>query len=89
MTIFSFRAECQRDVEKLTAVGKAAGIKVAFRNVKHELPFPDVDVEIESQWSLEDLMNLMRSVVDGHVMRQTLRPVPLTENSLERDRNIH
>ena len=32
-----------------------------------------------------DVYYAMLRVVDGHVMYQTLRPVPLSENSLERD----
>lgn len=84
MPVFSFRAECMDDVEKLHEECVAAGI-IWSMNAKPDMPYPDVDVEIKAETTLEVLRGLMRQVVDGHVMLQTLRECSLAENSLERD----
>jgi hypothetical protein len=50
-----------------------------------ESVFSDVEVEMHTDASLDSLRGLIRQVTDGHVMLQTLRQVPLQDNSLERD----
>jgi len=50
--------------------------------------YPDVEVELESPVSIDVLRNVMRGVVDGHVMLQTLRECRLKDNSLERDYDL-
>ena len=47
-----------------------------------------MDVEIRTDANLEQLQEALRSVEDAHVMLQTLRQVPLAENSLRRDYDI-
>ena len=39
--------------------------------------------------TLEQLQGILRTIKDAHVMLQTLRPVPLADNSLERDYELH
>jgi hypothetical protein len=84
MQTFSFRAECIEDVKSFrTALDKAGVIYVI--TVSDDADFPDVEVELSAEVTLEQLRGLMRAVVDGHVMLQTLRPCVLADNSLERD----
>lgn len=84
MAFFSFRAECPDDVEQFKAACNAASITTSL-DQRPDGEFPDVEVELESSESLEALLNIMRRIVDGHVMLQTLRECRLKDNSLERD----
>ena len=71
MSFYQFRAECQSDVDVLFR-----RIYPKIKNAKfcQEFPFPDVDVEIETDLSLDDLRNEMRAVPDGYVMLETVAP---------------
>lgn len=84
MTIYSFRAECPADVDLFEQQCMAAGLGAAVRRVPDPV-FPDIDVEMVVDAPIEILRNLFRRVLDGHVMIQTLRACPLSENSLERN----
>lgn len=91
MTIFSFRAECQADVDNFVNECNDACISVAMQ-VFPDYPatgFPDVTVELQADATLSSLQAMMRRVVDGHVMLQTIRECPLKDNSLERDYGLH
>ncbi len=90
MPIYSFRAECQVDVDLLRQALIADGISSSMQITPLVgLPdgLPDVQVEIETQGKLETIRNIMRGVEDGHVMVETLRACPLAKNSLERNHN--
>ncbi|MEM8519505.1 hypothetical protein [Janthinobacterium sp. CAN_S7] len=84
MAFFSFRAECPDDVEQFKAACNAAGIATSL-DQRPDGGFPDVEVELEASASLEALLDIMRLIVDGHVMLQTFRECRLKDNSLERD----
>lgn len=83
MGIYSFRAECQTDVEGFRQALNAAEISHSI-DCRPDSQFPDVDVELKTDATLEILKTLLRTVPDGHVMVETLRAGPLAENSLER-----
>lgn len=87
MKSYSFRAECQEDVTRFQQECQKAGLLTTMQ-AKPDDQFPDVEVELQAEASLETLRNVMRQVADGHVMLQTLRGCPLAENSLERDYNL-
>ena len=95
MTIFSFRAECRKDVDDFLFVSYQLNIAYTSVTVKHgflnidnkPVAIPDVDVEVNthnSEVDLEMMRIIARQVIDGHVMLETLRRCPLSENSLER-----
>jgi hypothetical protein len=84
MPIYSFRAECQRDVDQLSYALTSAGIYSSVQSTR-DAGFPDVEVELEANATLETIRNVMRDVEDGHVMVQTLRACPLAKNTLERN----
>jgi len=88
MKNFSYRAECSADVERFHQVCAQRGM-IAFWTMHSDKVGPDVEVDLQSTASVEDLRNAMREVEDGHVMLQTLRECPLAENTLERDYAIH
>lgn len=86
MNTFSFRAECQVDVDCFLQKSSDSNIKITVtKTVKDKDGFPDVEIEFESEAKLEDLIKVMRGVQDGHVMYQTLRQVPLEQNNLHRN----
>lgn len=92
-TVFSFRAECRNDVGVFLRSLMASGISVSNADIHASsdgtITFPDVFVEIAtSEASVEQLIHASRQVEDLHVIEQTLRPVPLANNSLERDCSI-
>jgi hypothetical protein len=66
---YRFRAECQADVDKLRQI---LGTRLDKITIVNSPPFPDVEVEVEVDLSLEELQATMRRVVDGHVMVQTV-----------------
>lgn len=87
MTVFSCRAECQDDVDAFIEAAKTAEVEMVIR-ASADKAFPNVEIEITSTASKDELRDLMRGVEDGHMMRQTLRAVPLSENSLEPDDRV-
>lgn len=86
--IFSFCAECAEDAEDFDTIVRLSGIQVQVWTLYDSAEFPDVRVELKASASLERLLGLARKVIDGHVIAQTLRPVALTCNTLERDYGV-
>lgn len=76
MIVFSCRAECQDDVDAFIEAAKAAEVEMLVRAFADKV-FPDIEIEITSEASKDVLRDLMRSSEDAHMMRQTLRAVPL------------
>lgn len=87
MAIFSFRAEGDIDVERFFA-SSTPGLVIAPTKVIPYAEVIDVKAEFESNGTLEQLRDVLRNIVDSHVMLETLREVPLAKNSLKRDREI-
>lgn len=92
MNTYSFRAECIDDIKALQnlCVRKNIAFTLSVRPGILNMPDPpsDPECELTTEINLLDLQNVMREVVDGHVMIQTLRACPLSENTLERDYNL-
>lgn len=99
-TIYSFRAECPVDVASfILAVNKFnEDIKDEADLLTVERPTmaplfadektPEMTLEFESTGTLDELRDVLRSISDGHVMLQTLRPCLMLDNSLERDYDL-
>lgn len=87
MAFFSFRAECPADVIEFERACALAKITTSLAQ-RPDGTYPDVEVELESPVSIDVLRNVMRGVVEGHVMLQTLRECRLKDNSLERDYDL-
>ena len=85
---FSFRAECLVDVQAFNKLLSSRGFISELKTEADDAGLPDVEVEMKAGATLGQLRELLRHVVDGHVILQTLRPVPLSENSLERDYDL-
>jgi hypothetical protein len=87
MKTFSFRAECYADVECLRDVLQKSKRQNEFAIFEHG--FGEQAVELQVNLTKLDLKDVIRDYVpDGHVILQTLRPVPLKQNSLERDYSV-
>jgi CHAT domain len=81
--VYRFRAECQADVDELRRI---LGTKIDKITIVNSPPFPDVEIEVEVDLSLEELRDTMRRVADGHVMVQTV--ARNSEYTGERDYDI-
>lgn len=67
-----FRAECQVDVDSYLAL---LGTRARVLSSEVKPPFPDVEVVLESDYSLEELRDLSGGVEDGHVIARTMTSV--------------
>lgn len=91
---FSFRAECNLDVDRFCRMVRRRFPRI-FNVQITALKFNDgrfsgeMAVEVDTTETLESLMDAMRDVIDGHVMLQTLRELPLSENNLARNYDVH
>jgi hypothetical protein len=85
--VYSFRAECPADVARLLELMTGDGLthRVVQAPPPGSIGGSDVAVEVHTSATFLQMQGLLRQVVDGHVMVQTLRPVALADNSLERD----
>lgn len=92
---YSFRAECQHDVFQFMLALHALNENASLREVSCISIFspyentPDVAVEMKSTVSRERQIKIAYDLnMDLHVIAQTLRECPLSENCLERDFSI-
>lgn len=84
--VFSMRAECSVDFNRFMELAKNTHGLVLKHKVRPDPDgLPDVEIEFASDCALAQIAE----VPDGRTMLQTLRPVPLADNSLERDYDIH
>lgn len=84
---FSCRAECQDDVDAFIQAAELAGVEMKVLSYP-DCRFPDIDMEIHSDVSRDVIRGLMRRCEEAFIMRQTLRAVPLKENTLKRDERV-
>lgn len=83
MFIYSFRSECPPDILEFQKVCHKTNIMILIRFLSYNEP--ELGVEFESPHKIEELMEAISSIVDGHVMLQTLRKCSLAKNSLKRN----
>jgi hypothetical protein len=96
MKTYSFRAECKLDVERFQMRFRASFphvlqvrmMPLRLVNTTVAQDVSEVAVEVKTPLGVDYVRAVMQEVVDGHVMLQTLRELPLNENSLERDSSI-
>jgi hypothetical protein len=81
MPIYSFRAECQDDVDQLRQALTSAGVSSSMQTTPDD-QLPDVEVELEAHATLETIRNIMRGVIDGHVMVETCEHAHLPRTRL-------
>ncbi len=88
-TVFSFRAECLRDACAFVQALWDASIYVTRLMIDHEagMPAPDVvgEFAVAGHVERDRLISATRDVDGIHVLLETLRPVPLAHNSLDRE----
>lgn len=96
MAVFSFRAECEHDMATFANALRAKGI--AFEMDVSNLPLmvrgelresPDMKAELKADMTLREVRLAMAEQEDAHVMIQSLRELPLSENHLGRDNSIN
>jgi len=71
---YKFQAECQLDVEALKEKLQELGeFNVSTTHLEIDgIRIPDVEIELEVNSDTENLLKVMRSIPDSHVMIQTL-----------------
>lgn len=84
--IVSFKAECLADIDRLKkALAKHSSNNFDFLKIDPKQEGSDFGVEmrIRKPLSIKGLRDLLDSIIDCHRMTETLRALPLSENSLE------
>lgn len=94
MNKFSCRLEFTEDFTRFIVAASKCNLLISISELHHgqleghAYPLPDVDVEFICDTDIETIRSIMRTVDDLHVAIQSLRQVPLKENSLVRDHDI-
>ena len=83
--MYSCRAECSLDIELFLTTAKEHGLVIECNQIIPDQQFTDTEIEFQSSSTLEQIQTVLNDCVDCHVMLETLREVPLSNNSLERD----
>ncbi|WP_277960733.1 hypothetical protein [Pseudomonas sp. RIT-To-2] len=86
MNTFSFRADTIHHVFELML---SPGMGAVYRlTVLPDQIFPDVEVELVTETSADDLAHLVAAIDDAHVIADTLRQCDLKSNSLHRGEDL-
>jgi hypothetical protein len=94
MKTFSCRFEFTHDYTQFITAASKNDVIVGTSELYHVRieekghPLPDIHVEFMCDATTESLRDIMRTVDDLHVGIQTLLPVSLKNNPLERDYSI-
>jgi len=72
--IVKFRAECAWDIAQLMTETKATWNRITITRLD---PYPDVEVVIDSEMSIEDWRECLSVIPDSHVMVDTVQPIEL------------
>ncbi|ONF42579.1 hypothetical protein BTO32_15340 [Marinobacter lutaoensis] len=86
-SVISFRAECEKDWLDLQNELDAASINYTVAAQDADMGEPEIELVLGDGFGIEDVFIAMTKVLDGHVMCDTVRPIPLSENSLIRRYN--
>ncbi|MFZ2406596.1 MAG: hypothetical protein WAW41_15795 [Methylobacter sp.] len=74
MNTYKLRAECPSDLEGLARALKESSIKATLATEQDAASLPDCEAIITTVEPIEIIRDIVRTVVDGHVMVQTLKP---------------
>lgn len=85
MAKYKFRAECEHDLNELSKLIRNNKKEATIEAVKHA-KFPDCEAIISTELTLVEIRSTMKEITDGHVMRQTIKP--LHEYNGERDYSL-
>lgn len=69
---YKLRAECSNDVLLFVAL---CGTKLTNFSMKEWEGYPDVDFVFTTDLSITEIINLMKTIDDSHVMIETVRPI--------------
>lgn len=85
MPTYSCRAECEHDVGVF--VEHLDDLKCTPKKVIY-LGMTEWAIEFDTELTIEEIRNILGAEIDTHVMIQTLRPIPLSQNKLDRDHSV-
>ncbi len=76
MNTYKFRAECLCDALKFKSKISCVNFEIQEQTLLGYY-IPDVEVSFESEMSLEELKDVLRTIQDGHVMLETIQSTEL------------
>lgn len=85
MAKYKFRADCENDLTELSKLIRNNKFEGTIEAVQHA-NFPDIEATITTELTLGEIRSTMEKVTDGHVMRQTIKP--LDDYNGEREYNL-
>lgn len=86
--VMSFRAELEGDVDRVLKLAEKKGIDVrdvAIAPLDGDKVLLDREVQLLASVPAHEFVKVVNKVVDAHVIADSLRPIPLKENSLHRN----
>lgn len=70
---YNCRAECLTDMMSLISACDTAGLNTDVKlQGQQKSEFPDIEIRIITEHSLDELLKVTRNIPDGHVMHETL-----------------
>lgn len=84
VAVFSFSADTREDVRQFQSALKKADLVFEIEIIPNET-HTGFYVELLADVTLDGLRNIMRNLINGEFMLQTLRQCSFEENSFERD----
>jgi hypothetical protein len=82
--IYSARSECIKDFNLFFQISRENGIHMSTVTINPDEKLPDVDFQFSTTASLDKIHLILKECVDCHTIFETLKPLPLKDNFLER-----
>lgn len=70
---YKLRAECSQDI--LNFLEKSGNQMMSFKMTREDLTFPDAEFEFETKLTLDEIILILKGIIDSHVMYQTVKPI--------------
>lgn len=81
---YSFRAECGYELHAFFMGLEKRALETGAQLINNHAT-DGLGFEFQTSMSLETLRDILRPIQDAHIILQTLRPLSLRKNSLNRD----
>ncbi|HEY9299840.1 MAG TPA: hypothetical protein VIQ31_26460 [Phormidium sp.] len=75
ITTYKFHAKTYMDIDDLRSFLKINKVKKYIMEASHNIPDQHINVTIKTTATFDELVSLMRQVIDGHLMVETLEKV--------------
>lgn len=79
---FAMRAECEVDVNRFRSLLRQASPDAVLFSLPHTNGFPDRVIDLRTNLSKEEVVDILERVPDGHTMVRTLESCPLPNRKM-------